>query len=1007
MHGTLFLFLVRQVMKNISKNICRMEAVAAQAAAQAAGSLVGPAVEGGTGILHCLKRKFLYVKNMSKNLRNLEREEKYLCDEEADVKTRLERNKLKMEKSRRCETWLNEVERMKDEIETLKSSYSSTHKFLCGICPFPSLLQLGKQIVKLTAEVVSLRKQIGQIAIMVEKAPVPVIKKHAKKMEEVPSLNKHLKMLQECLRNVGTKRICIWGPPGVGKTTIMENLHDAIGESRQFDFIFWVTVNSEGNIRDIQEVLLKRLDLRAEDHNIDQRADMISEELKDKSYVLFLDEVSTEINLRDIGIHDEHKNGKVVFACIFRNICGQIDEEINVQRLSGKDAQKLFWETVGVQLKDCRDIKPVARLIINECGGMPHMIKLIGSSLANVSNPAIWRDMLSQLRSPSMAPKQELEEVYKSFKLVCDKLPSDKQLCLLYWAIFPVGYELHEDYIIECWRAEQFFAYLRKLGEARDRGQSILDEFVKKSLLEKGRKASHYKMFEHFQRAALRIANHDENSFKILVKEEEKISEEEWEVANRISLIRMCLSTLPKRPKCCRILTLLLQESSLAELPASFFGYMCSLQLLDLHDTKIKLLPSSISSLTNLKALFLNNCCQLMRLPAEVGDLHNLEILDLSHTGICCLPSEIGQLVNLKCLRVSFLANIGEENNFAARSMEIISSNIISRLHSLEELSIVVDPNNRRWNQNVENIVVEVASLADLTTLCFYFPNVGLLQNFINASKSWNGNSNFRSFSILVGYNQRSSPHMEFDFSGCSAEKYLRFADGEGFPDAVVKILEQACAFELIGHRTAANLSDFGANKFGDVEACIVEDCNEMISIIDGNLTEGVTFQHLKKLHISHLPKLMHIWKGSIQSGSLIMLETLILKRCHGMKTLFSEEIIFQLNQIQYLQVEDCKEMEEIIEAGSAVDSRAFPKLKSFQLINLPKLSSICHNMSLAWPLLETITIKACDELRNFPSTIENASKLRGIQCNQAWWSSLVWPNDHVRDHFQNFCQFI
>lgn len=99
--------------------------------------------------------------------------------------------------------------------------------------------------------------------------------------------------------------------------------------------------------------------------------------------------------------------------------------------------------------------------------------------------------------------------------------------------------------------------------------------------------------------------------------------------------------------------------------------------------------------------------------------------------------------------------------------------------------------------------------------------------------------------------------------------------------------------------------------------------------------------------------------------------------------------------------------MEEIIEAGSAVDSRAFPKLKSFQLINLPKLSSICHNMSLAWPLLETITIKACDELRNFPSTIENASKLRGIQCNQAWWSSLVWPNDHVRDHFQNFCQFI
>ncbi|KAL9437144.1 hypothetical protein AB3S75_023063 [Citrus x aurantiifolia] len=160
----------------------------------------------------------------------------------------------------------------------------------------------------------------------------------------------------------------------------MENFHDAIGESRQFDFILWVTVNSGGNRTDIQEFLLKQLDLRAEDHNIDQRADMISEELKAKSYVLFLDEVSMEISLRDIGIHDEHKNGKVVFAWIFRNIYGQIDEEINVQRLSSKDAQKLFWETVGVQLKDCRDIKPVSRLIINECGGMAHMIKFIGSS---------------------------------------------------------------------------------------------------------------------------------------------------------------------------------------------------------------------------------------------------------------------------------------------------------------------------------------------------------------------------------------------------------------------------------------------------------------------------------------------------------------------------------------------------------------------------------------------------------------------------------------------------
>lgn len=977
-----------------------MEAIATQAA------------EGGKGIFNCLKRKYDYVKNMKKNFHELEREEKYLYDEEEDVKTRLDRNKIKMEKTRRCETWLNEVEKLRGEIEILKTEYHNTHKFFWGICPFPGLLKLGKRIIKKTAEVVSLKNQIKHISIMVGKAPAPVIRKHAKKIKEVPSLIKHVEQLQECLRKKELKRICIWGPPGVGKTTIIENLHDAMDEVRQFDIIFWVTVDDK-SIRDIQEVLLKRLDVKAEEQSNDQRANLISEELKNMSYILFLDEVSADINLKEIGIHDEHRHGKVVFACRSRNICGQTDEDINVQRLSDEDAQKLFWETVGASLKGNRDINPVARLIINECGGMPLIIKLIGKSMANVSNPAIWRDTLIQLRSPSDEPKQELEEFYKFFKFVFDKLPLEKRPCLLYWAIFPAGCELHQDYIIECWRAEQFFMHIKKLGEVRDRGHAILDEFVRKSLLEKGRKLSHYKMFEHFQRVALRMANLNENNYRILVKDGEKIREEEWEHAYRISLIRLCLSTLPKRPRCCRILTLLLQESQLIEFPMSFFGYMCSLQLLDLHDTRIKLLPSSISSLINLKALFLNNCTQLKLLPAEVGDLHSLEIFDICYTGIHALPNEIGNLTNLRCLRVSFTELGGNSNHVTVGPREMISSNMIANLFSLEELSIYVEPNNRRWNQIVENIAREVAALEDLTALSFYFPEVNCFQKFVDTSKSWNGNStlwrgnSFRSFSILVGYHQGSSQSTEIDISGCSAEKHFRFSGGEGFPDAVLKMLEHACAFELIGHHTAASLSDFDADRFGGLEACIIEDCSEMTSIIDGSVTRGVAFQCLKKLYISNLPKLADIWTGSIEPESLGMLTTLTLTRCHSVNTLFSIEMVVRLNQLQFLQVENCNGIEEIVNAGSFVEPTALPKLKKLQLIDLPNLSYIFHNASLAWPSLESILIKTCENLKSFPFTIENAIKLRVIRCTQVWWNQLVWPNDIVRYHFQSFHQII
>ncbi|TXG72720.1 hypothetical protein EZV62_001299 [Acer yangbiense] len=990
-----------------------MTAIIEPAIAQAAGSLVGPAIDGGKGIFNCLKRKYGYVRNMRKNFANLEKEEKYLISEEEDVMTKLDRNRLKMQQTNRCKTWLDEVGKLKGELNDLKTEYSSIRKSICGLCPLPGLMKLGKMILEKTADVVSLKDQIGKITIMFEKAPAAVIKKHAKKIKEIPSLNKHVERLQECLRNVELKRICIWGPLGVGKTTIMENLHDAVGESHKFDIIFWVNVNTNRNVREIQEVLLKRLDLKAEEHSNDQRADMISEELKNKKYVLFLDEVSSKINLREVGIHEQHSDGKVVFACRHRNSCGQTDEDINVQRLSDEDAQKLFQETVDLDLKNYRDIKPVARQIVNECGGMPHLIKLIGTSLKKVEVPAIWRNTLSQLRSPSKETKQELEEVYKFFKLVCDKLASNKRSCLISWAIFPVGYELHRDYIIECWKAEQCFTQSIKLGMARDEGHTILNEFVDQSLLENGRKVAHYKMFEHFQRVALRIANQDENSYRILVKERETIREEEWELANRISLVRLRLSTLPERPNGDKILTLLLQESSLVEFPKSFFVHMFNLRLLDLHDTKIRLLPSSISSLKKLTVLFLNNCRELMQLPAEVGDLCRLEVLDIRHTGIHALPAEVGQLTHLKCLRVSFVEHVGNHNQVGARPRDIISSNIIARLVSLEELSIDLNPNNGRWNQTLRGIAVEVASLENLTCLCFNFPEVDCFQTFIDTSKSLNGNNkllednNLRSFSILIGYHQKSNPCTEFDISGCSAEKHLRFSAGDGFPDAILKMLEEACAFELIGHRTAANLSDFGADKLGGLEACIIEECNKMISIIDGNHTGDAAFQRLKKLHINNLPKLVHIWKGSIQAGSFPVLTILTLKGCHSLKTLFSQEIVLQLKQLQHLQVEDCKEIEKIIEDGSVVEPEVLPKLKKLELCSLPRLSNICQNLSLEWPSLETTIIKTCEELKNFPSTFEKAAKLGVIRCTQDWWNQLVWPNDNVKIRFQSFQQLI
>ena len=211
-----------------------MEAVATPAI----GNAATPTIQYGLGYL---KRKYGYVSNLKENWVKHEKEEKYLCDKEADVTRSLKMDEVKMEKTAECMTWLNDVQEMKAKLEELRNKNQNTCRCFCGLCPFHSLLKLGKTVVKYTEEVIDLYKRLQQIDIMVkrEKAPpIRVILKHLKKIDDVPSLNEHVETLLKWLKDDNFKRIGLWGLPGVGKTTIMENLNNRVGETQQFDLSF-------------------------------------------------------------------------------------------------------------------------------------------------------------------------------------------------------------------------------------------------------------------------------------------------------------------------------------------------------------------------------------------------------------------------------------------------------------------------------------------------------------------------------------------------------------------------------------------------------------------------------------------------------------------------------------------------------------------------------------------------------------------------------------------------
>lgn len=97
-------------------------------------------------------------------------------------------------------------------------------------------------------------------------------------------------------------------------------------------------------------------------------------------------------------------------------------------------------------------------------------------------------------------------------------------------------------------------------------------------------------------------------------------------------------------------------NKNLTNIPNHFFESTPFLQVLDLSETKINSLPSSLMECRSLKELIIRDCPFLGDIPLEIGKLELPEVLDLLGTEISKLPNEVGKLMLLKLLKVLFLS---------------------------------------------------------------------------------------------------------------------------------------------------------------------------------------------------------------------------------------------------------------------------------------------------------------------------------------------------------------
>ncbi|KAG4156663.1 hypothetical protein ERO13_D02G010400v2 [Gossypium hirsutum] len=846
-----------------------------------------------------------------------------------------------------------------------------------------------------------------------------------------------LKIL-ELLSNDTVRRIGVCGTGKVGKTTVLKAFIDHPQINDMFDLIIWVTVSKYWSIRKMQDEVLRQLstDFKAESENREE----LLRYLEGRKFLLVLDDVWESIDLEAVGIpNPSSENGSaIILATRNLEVCNNMRfiNMIEVGTLSNEEAWKLFCEQVG-RVVNIPGILPFARVIAERCGGLPLLVIVTGRALSGEEDVFAWEQAFKQFSGPC-GDLRSRNDIIQLLKFSFDRLQvHDIQTCFLHCALFPEDQEVNISEFVTYCIEEGLIA--GNTADAYKRSHEIITVLTRAFLLETTSNSSII-MHDMIRDLALAILLQEkdsqfllrayskpvsrENHSSLVLRESpennrlfipdgcqfilrggsrltQPPSVEEWGKSSMIFLMDNNLSALPESPSCPGLLTLFLQRNfRLRVIAVSFFDCMPCLKVLNLSNTRIKSLPGTISKLVSLETLILRHCERLSMLPSDIGSLKLLQVLDLRGTEINLLPDEIGELSSLTYFDICFYGSINRREHLKL-PQGLISSGIISRLCALQSLGIRVCPGDERWDKCVKSIIYEVSKLTGLTSLSFYFPEVELLELFLQKSAAWIDQC-LTEYNFVVGHDikrivSRVPQYVELDYDRTSQR--LRFVNGEKIPDAIVKVLAYCSAFYLDHHLDVISISKFGIANMNKLKHCIVSECPTVKAVLEDKEFTEVVFPCLEHLNLHYLWNLEYICDDLLPEGSFAMLRILYVHACPKLKYVLKSSMLRFFSKLEELIVDDCTAIEKIILDDTDLSHMSDSSFKRLTLHYLPALETIREGV---WPSFKYISVCNCPNFKKINLDSKSKHTLKGIKGEKDWWDSLQWKEPSLSIHFND-----
>uniref|UniRef100_A0A453M9X3 Protein kinase domain-containing protein n=1 Tax=Aegilops tauschii subsp. strangulata TaxID=200361 RepID=A0A453M9X3_AEGTS len=752
---------------------------------------------------------------------------------------------------------------------------------------------------------------------------------HISAVESSPSMSVEDRNLQEALKLIKDDLvgvIGIWGPGGVGKTHLLNNIKNSLDGNTTFNYVVQLIASRGCSVEKIQTDIARHLNLNR-DGNVESQSRVIFDFLKKRSFLVLLDDIWGQIDLQAVGIpyplgYANQIWRKVVLTTRSRRVCGQMEvrKDLNVSCLHEDDSWQVFQDKVGHKtLFYSPRIEALARELVKEMKGLPLALITLGKAMYGKTDTAEWEYAIQHMRRSCCDNDDPLDMeriVFSQIKFSFDSLRNNTlRKCFLTCALWPEDQHIYKVELARCWIGLGL-VHESDIHSSYTKAYSLMGDLSAACLLDGcGEMYDSFKMHDVVRDMALWIScGCNEKNGKWFVRagigRHENFSIP-WSQVEFVSLMCNYVLKLPpvgSNPCHMRMLCLgnnWLHESILIEEIKKF----TSLTYLDLRFNNLGEIPEELCSLTNLEHLDLSHNIEINEVPYSFGNLIKLKFLYLGWTSIQRIPE--GVISKLQSLQVI------DFNTFYLRPIpKDLLSRMLRELGTLPHLKAVgitaMCFSQYKLLRESEDLPIRSLTLRRLETRAFYFSDI-LSHEFAPRTL----------YELLI--------HM------CIMEEII-FGHG---------LAEPNCGFRTLNQLSFSDLSN-------------------LREITWTKTSPASLFPRLACLDVHSCGKLNHLsW-----AMDLPCLEQLVIYDCSSMRQAF----------MRHHGDNQCSGQDS---------SKTFPCLRYLKFLRCESLVGI-GDPDMTFPSLERLVLHHCPELNRLPFKTDNLPrKLQELQIDVGSWERL------------------